>query len=448
MRRHFLFLQGGVSPLFTRLGGQLERSGHRVSRLNFCAGDQLLWRRPGAIAFREPLARLRPRLAAICDERQISDLLLFGASRPVHRPAIALAAELGLRAYLVEEGYLRPNWLSVERAGVNGESGLPRDPDWYRRVARSLSDQPSRHLCRAPMPLSDLRARAVRGAAYQLARLVDPLWFPHYRSHRREHPLIEIRGWLRRFSRLPVQRAADAARIEQLLSRGAPLFLLPLQLRDDAQVVCHSGFKSMGALIDQVIASFARYAPDNSQLLIKNHPLDSGLCDLAGQTRRAAAAADVAARVHYVETGELTGPIDLAAGLVTINSTSGLTALLRQCPTIALGRAVYDLPGLTFQGPLDRFWRDCRRPDAGLIDAFRRVLIHSCQLPGNLYTEQGIQLALQGIEAFLTEPSPLEGLLARFPLPALASSHEPLLSWSGQRLAVASSALSDTSLGC
>jgi capsular polysaccharide export protein len=421
--RHFLLLQGGVSPFFARLAAQLERSGHRVSRLNFCAGDRLLWPRPGAIAVREPVDGLRNRLASICRALEVTDLMLLGADRPVHRPAVGLAEELGLRAHLVDEGYLRPNWLTIERAGLPGAAPLPRDPDWYRRLGPRLPARatPGRRL--RPMRQGDLTARALWGAAYQLARLADPLLFPHYRSHRPDHPLAEIWGWLRRFSRLPMQRAADSARIEALIDSSAPLFLLPLQLRGDAQVRCHSRFQTMAALIERVVRSFAQHASADAQLLIKNHPLDSGLEDHASQVRRAAEAAGCEARVHYVETGALPGLLDAAAGLVTINSTSGLAALLQHCPTLVLGQAIYDLPGLTFQGGLDRFWREPRAPDPDLVDAFRRVLIHSSQLPGNLYTASGIRLALQGIEPFLAVRSPLEGLLARCPTSACETLH-------------------------
>ena len=449
--RHFLFLQGGVGPLFSRLGAHLDRSGHAVSRLNFCMGDCLVWRQSGGIAFRESLGVLPERLEVICRQRQVTDLLLFGGCRPVHRPALARARVMGLRAYVVEEGYLRPNWITIEPGGVNADSALPRDPDWYRRVAPGLPRLPEgvrvprvpiavmarmkpSALVDALVPVDevtrvqeadrvdasadlklghDLAARALRGGAYQLARLADPWAFPHYRGHRVDHPLAEAAGWLRRFSALRLHRRRDRARIEPLLRRGGRFFLLPLQLRGDAQVVYYSRFAGMLELIDQVIESFAQHAPADTQLLIKNHPLDSGLQDYACHVRRMATAAGIVKRVHYIETGELSRLLEAATGLVTINSTCGLAALMQRCPTIALGRAIYDLPGLTFQGPLDRFWQTPEPPDLALTDAFSRVLIYTSQLRGNLYTRSGIQLAVRGIDRFLTERSPLETLLDR-----------------------------------
>ncbi|WP_462321009.1 capsule biosynthesis protein [Halochromatium sp.] len=418
MRRHFLFLQGGVGPLFAALGARLERAGHKVSRLNFCMGDWLVWRRAGALAFQERLEQLPAWLDALCSQRRITDMVLFGACRPVHRPALALGRERGLRLHLVEEGYLRPHWITIERGGVNGESPLPRDPDWYRRVAPLVPSGSLDAWTSRPMGGGDLLARAAQGGCYQCARIADPVLFPHYRSHRADHPLAEAAGWLRRFGLLSLARRPEALRIERFWSRDARCFLLPLQLHDDAQVLHYSRFRSLFELIDQVIASFAQHAPPEAKLLIKQHPLDSGLRDYAGHARRAAVAAGLANRVQTVETGELSRLLETAAGLVTINSTSGLAALLRQCPTIALGQAIYDLPGLTFQGPLDQFWWAARRPEPALVSAFIRTLLHTTQLRGNLYTAAGVRMALSGIDRFMLEQSPLEALLERCPVGA------------------------------
>jgi capsular polysaccharide export protein len=51
-----------------------------------------------------------------------------------------------------------------------------------------------------------------------------------------------------------------------------------------------------------------------------------------------------------------------AAGVVTVNSTAGLQALREGKPVVALGRALYDMPGLTFQGARPLLDRGRRRP--------------------------------------------------------------------------------------
>ncbi|OYU78090.1 MAG: hypothetical protein CFE32_03120 [Alphaproteobacteria bacterium PA3] len=51
---------------------------------------------------------------------------------------------------------------------------------------------------------------------------------------------------------------------------------------------------------------------------------------------------------------------------------TGTLALARGGPVVVLGKAVYDLPGLTFQDGLDRFWTEATAPDAATFAAFRR----------------------------------------------------------------------------
>jgi capsular polysaccharide export protein len=81
--------------------------------------------------------------------------------------------------------------------------------------------------------------------------------------------------------------------------------------------------------------------------------------------------------------------------VVVVNSTTGLSALHHNRPLKALGRALFDLPGLTFQGSLDRFWKEKPRPDQDLFRAFRGVVLRRAQINGSFFTEAGIALAIE-----------------------------------------------------
>jgi capsular polysaccharide export protein len=69
-------------------------------------------------------------------------------------------------------------------------------------------------------------------------------------------------------------------------------------------------------------------------------------------------------------------------------------ALACGVPVVALGKAVYDIAGLTFQGGLDDFWSTPAAPDADLFDAFRRVLADRCLIPGSFFNKAGLRLAV------------------------------------------------------
>jgi capsular polysaccharide export protein len=131
-------------------------------------------------------------------------------------------------------------------------------------------------------------------------------------------------------------------------------------------------------------------------LAVKEHPLDNGVIDWRGVTRAAARDAGVADRVVLIEDCDLQLLLDRALGMVTVNSTSATFALASGVPVIALGRSVYDLPGLTHQKSLETFWRAPSPPDTALFEAFRRVLAHACLLNGDFFTHDGVTRAVAG----------------------------------------------------
>ena len=402
--RAFLFLQGMATRFFERLGQVLTARGHAVHRINFNGGDRAFWRLPQAIDFCGRAEDWPEFLDQLIVDRAISDVILFGDCRPLHRAAIRVAERRSLRIHVVEEGYLRPDWITFEEGGVNGNSALPRDPGWYLERARSLprwSDPP-------PVPGS-FRRRAVEDVRYTMASMAGMWRFPHYATHRPYYQLIEYAGWLRRLAlkRRAERRAALA--IEALPAHPDPLFLFPLQLDCDYQVRVHSPFRAMHLAIEHVLASFAAHAPAAARLVVKLHPLDSGLVDWAAITGHLAVEFGIADRVTILDGGDLEKLMARSPAVVTVNSTVGTLALARRLPVIALGKAIYDMAGLTFQGDLDDYWSAPTPPDVELFDAFRRVLAARCLIPGSFFNEAGLALAVDAavdrLEAAYARPA-------------------------------------------
>jgi len=69
---------------------------------------------------------------------------------------------------------------------------------------------------------------------------------------------------------------------------------------------------------------------------------------------------------------------------------------------------VYDIEDITFQGPLDDFWRDPGKPDAETFAAFRRVLIDRCLVAGGFFSEQALAKLIPGVITRLEAASPLK----------------------------------------
>lgn len=393
--RSFLFLQGMASRFFARLGLALRDRGHAVHRVNFNAGDRLFWPLAGAIDFRGAAAEWPDALADILVDRKVTDIILFGDCRPLHRQAIQLARSLQVAVHVCEEGYLRPHWVTFERDGVNGHSTLPRNPDWYREVAASLPPPGP-----TPAVKSSFRKRAWQDLAYNMAAIALAPLYPHYQTHRPRHRLVEYASWSRKVIRQPVTRRR-AARAAQRITPDARFFLLPLQLNCDTQIRLHSRFGSMTPVIAEIVESFARHAPADTMLVVKEHPLDDGLVPWRRVVEGWAADFGVADRVVYLETGDIDALVGRTLGVVTVNSTTGTLALAAGVPVATLGTAIYDIAGLTHQGPLHTFWDAPAPPDAALFAAFRQVLAARCLLVGGFFSNEGMQMLVENATARL-----------------------------------------------
>jgi len=380
--RNFLFLQGPPGPFFWQLSERLRALECGIFRINLNGGDQADW--PGeCTTYRGSRRKWTLFIDRFLSDHAITDVVLFGDCRPLHVAAHRMAQLRKIDVHVFEEGYIRPDWLTLEPSGVNGHSSLSRDPRWYLEEARTLPPLPDRP------PITAAFRRRARDAFdyYSRVFLTRPL-FPYYQSHRKGSIFVEGLGWLRKLA----SEKREAARAEQLIEGlgDRPYFLFPLQLSNDYQIREHSPFQNMAEAVDYVLYSFARRAPADTMLLVKEHPLDAGFVNWRSRIDALAHRCGIADRVAHIAGGDLSDLANGCRGMVTVNSTSATLALGAGVPTIALGKAIYNLPGVTHQGRLDDFWARPQAPDRAVYDAFRRVLYDRCLIYGGLASESAV----------------------------------------------------------
>ncbi|MDD3444403.1 MAG: capsular biosynthesis protein [Zavarzinia sp.] len=296
-----------------------------------------------------------------------------------------------VRFHVYEEGYLRPDWITLEPEGVNARSMLPRD-------ARAIATAPEAHLpSRTAVPMGPATIRMAFRAmfSYFAMFLLKPL-FRHYRHHRPDTPVQEAIHWLRRLGDRR-RRVAEALRQEaELLASGKPYYLVLLQLNVDKQIVNHSPYKSMRDFKAAVMHSFARHAPEDLNLVIKAHPLDNGRDGHAADVAALVAETGLEGRVTLIDGGTLFNLLGGCRAAITVNSTAGISALHRAVPLIALGKAIFDIEGLCHQKGLDSFWTEPSPVDPGLYHVWRNVVAHRTQVNGSFYLDRGIAMAIEG----------------------------------------------------
>jgi capsular polysaccharide export protein len=389
--RNILLLQGPVGPFFARLAQDLRWAGAQVHKINFNGGDWLFYPR-GATQYRGTLEDLPAFLEQVCREKRIDVIMLFGDCRPVHMGVRELAETLSLRVEVFEEGYVRPDYITMEAYGVNGHSAMPRSPIFYLNTPAPAPPKP------IPTGTSIWHAGFWACIYYLAAGLLRPA-YPRYRHHR---PLSLFDGlrWIRGWGRKQWYRVRNRAIFGKLLRDGAPpFFLVPLQVHNDAQVRVHSDYEGVRDFIEQVVASFAEHAPAETILALKHHPMDRAYSNYGRLLARLAKQHRLTGRIVYLHDEHLPTLLSRARGVVTINSTAGLSAVHHGCPTLALGEAIYRIDGLTASTTLARFWHEAHRTNVHreLYRRFRNHLIHRTQINGNFYRRLRVPGTLSGL---------------------------------------------------
>ncbi len=360
-------------PFGRVLGRALEARGADVRRMLFNAGDVLNWGLSGRVFFRGRPEQWPGRLAALAEE--FTDIIVFGEGGPYNQGVLSQARRLNARVWVLENGYFRPDWVTLERNGVNGSSALPRCGAGYPPPPPELPV--SRPVGRI------LPHHVINISLYHAVQPLGWLLFPRYRHHYAASPWRQCLGHVRRYLGLGM-RSGETHDADRLRSRG-PFFIACLQRDGDAQLLRYSDIHDNLSFLAHVMDSFAAGAPAGTRLVVKNHPLDPGLINLGRETRLMAEARGLKGRVDFIDGGNLAQLCRASEGMVVNNSSAALSALGFGTPVKVLGQAFFDFEGLTDQQSLGDFWRSPQPADSKLFAAFRAYVINRTQINGNYH---------------------------------------------------------------
>lgn len=390
--RRFLIVTAPFGGFGRALASAIEARGGEVARMIFNAGDWLGWRRAGGKVFRKDAKAWHDSLADLSSG--FTDIIVFGEGGPYNQAVLTQRAQLPARIWVLENGYFRPDWITLEEGGVNGSSSLPRSAAGYPVPA-------------PPLPITRpvgkiLPYHVVNISLYHLAQMVGGLAFPRYRHPYTMSPLWQFWGHVRRYFALALQskKNCDAA----VIAARGPFFIACLQREGDAQLLRYSSYADNTAFLAEVMTSFAQHAPAGCRLVVKNHPLDPGLNDLPHITRCLAVERGLGDRVDFIDGGNLAQLCRAAQGMVVNNSSAALSALGFRTPVKVMGKAFFDFEGLTDQQGLDRFWSAPQAADPQLFTAFRAHVIARSQINGNFHEPRAIRPTAERIAEVFAGP--------------------------------------------
>lgn len=408
--RHFLFLQGPHGPFFYLLGKAIVRTGAKVTRVGFNAGDQAFWfRASNFIPFTGKHAQWPQTCADLIAQNGITDIVLYGDVRPAHAAAIKIARAAGLRIHVFEEGYLRPYWVTYERDGSNGHSRLMDLTVTQMTDALAINDH---DMHPPPAVWGDMRQHVFYGALYHWFVLFANRRYRHFTRHR--HLPVHQEAWLytKRLTTMPFRALRRYLSTRHIRLGGYPYHLVLLQLEHDASFQAHAPFTRMEEFLQLVIDGFAQGAPAHHHLVFKAHPLEIGRLPFAKTIAAMSKQHGISDRVHFLPGGKLAPLLDQARSAVTVNSTAAQQALWRGIPVKLFGAAVYDKPEFVSTQALPDFFASPKRPDAQAYRSYRRFLLATSQVPGGFYSARGRrQLMREVTDMLLADSDPYQTLL-------------------------------------
>jgi capsular polysaccharide export protein len=189
---NILLLQGPVGPFFSNLRYFYKNRGSKVFKIHFNFGSKFFYKSDKyTYIFSDFEINFQFYIKNFLIKNKINVVFLFSNKRFFHSIAINEAEKLGIQIYSLEEGYMRPNYFTLEKKGNNLDS-LIINIDPYK-----LSDETFNY---KPLPYKNFLPMCFNATLYWFFSYIKNYEFPYYRHHR---DLNFARGlnWVRGFFR-------------------------------------------------------------------------------------------------------------------------------------------------------------------------------------------------------------------------------------------------------
>jgi len=377
--KNILFLQGPMGTFFKTLDNIFKKEGAKTYKLGFNAGDSFFSNHYNYIAYTDDMDSYEKFILELLQEKKIDKIFLFGDCRFYQSVSIKIAISLDIEVFVFEEGYIRPNYITMEKYGVNDFSHISRESSFYKKLENMREE--------SPRDVNYSQTKMVFSAAiYYLISNIFHYKYPNYKHHRDFSTIKEFFYGVRSVVRKFIYKFSEKKYLELIKGElSGRYFFVPLQTYNDFQILEHSGYRSIEKFIIEVLESFAENCTQN-KLVFKHHPVDRGRKNYKEFILEQAMLLGIEERILVLYDTYLPSCLKNAKGTITINSTVGLSSLSHGTPTITLGNAIYDIDGLTCKGmKLNDFWHKQIVPNKKLLKKYRAYIVQNTQLNGSFY---------------------------------------------------------------
>ena len=388
--KNILFLQGPMGTFFKELDLYFRKYGANTFKITLNTSDWFFSNRDNTYPFKGKQEEWESFIEDFLKKKEIDKIFLFGDCRFYQSNAIHIATKLKIDIFVFEEGYIRPDFITMERYGVNNFSKISRDANFYsnldEKYLKSTDTLPT---------YPQYSKMGFSSTLYYFIAYFLKNQYPYY-IHHREIDVQKEFIWLCKNAFRKIKYKFTEQNLMQKITKelSKKYYFVPLQTYNDFQLIEHSRFTSVEEFIEEVLISFANNAPKEKFLIIKHHPVDRGRKNYEAFIHELSTKLNIENKIITVHDLHLPTCLKNAIGTITINSTVGISSLFHQIPTITLGDAIYDIAGLTSKNiMLDDFWYNYKKPDDVLFKKFRNYLIETTQLNGNFYGKFPIEFS-------------------------------------------------------
>ena len=253
-------------------------------------------------------------------------------SRPYHGSIVKICHNMDIDMYAFEDGYFRPGFITLEPFGVNGNShfskyGYDDEINIEHVSVLQMNLKPKR--------LSRILFSLISNFNFILSRNYQP-----YRPINSFYWSVRL---IRSFIEYKINKRKDSKQIKLISDdrESYKIFFIPLQVFDDTQIIYHSKFKDTYEFILEILAAFASLNSRDFRVIIKQHPGDRGAINYRNFIKKKAKSLGLEKNIFFNVSTDADKIINISDGLILINSTLGINALLKGKSVYCAGSSVY-----------------------------------------------------------------------------------------------------------
>ena len=374
-----LFLVGPIGTFFARLSNFLEENDVKTFKISFPLYEYG-FKKSRLIKYSKDIRFFKEFLKEIIVEKNIKHIFMYGNVLIPHKQALDLVKQLNkeskkIKTHIFELGYLRPNFVTLEREGINYDSGFIKNRDFYlKQDTYKVFPVAKKH--------AHFRVRKI----WKTISFINHC-FKNYRIVEYEHKLqprpiyiwFQIKGFFLKFFFLLTEY-----KLKKKCFSKQKFYLVILQVSSDSQLTEGSNLKDNNKFIYKVIKDFAESKVDYN-LVFKHHPRDRGYINYSNQIEKISKEFGVYNKVFYIHDYFLSRLFQKlnCKGTVLINSTVGFQSLYHSVPVKSLGISPFNIEGLSDQRSLVSFFKNPLPVDRFLFNKFYKYILENSQINGN-----------------------------------------------------------------